>query len=86
MVRALKGHVAAHLYASSMSVPAVVQSLSALRVTSGADGSTRGAQKLAALRDNGNYLRQRLKDMGCIVLGVRDSPVVVRCNPNSTQI
>lgn len=40
-------------------------------------GSTEvGKQKLQAIKDNANYVRTRLEQMGCEVLGDRDSPVV----------
>ena len=41
----------------------------------GADGTGRGAAKLAQLRDNSNFVRDALRNMGCEVLGDRDSPV-----------
>ncbi|DBB11426.1 hypothetical protein WJX82_000013 [Trebouxia sp. C0006] len=65
-----------HCYASSMSPPAVEQVMSAMRVLRGQDGSDRGVKKIQQLRDNANYFRQRLTDMGCSVLGSQDSPVM----------
>lgn len=59
-----------------MSPPVAQQVLSALRVLTGADGSRRGADKLRRLRDNANYLRKRLLDLGVNVLGDWDSPVM----------
>ena len=35
-----------------------------------------GKQKLQAIKDNANYVREKLEQMGCEVLGDRDSPVV----------
>ena len=64
-------------YATSMSPPAVEQVMSAMRVLRGQDGSDRGVRKIQQLRDNANYFRQRLTDMGCAVLGSEDSPVMV---------
>ena len=42
-----------------------------------------GAKRIAALRDNSNFFRQKLIDMGAHVLGDWDSPVVplMLCNP-----
>ena len=74
----LRSHSPAHLAAGSMSTPAAVQTASALEVIMGRDGSSRGAAKLAQLRDNANYMRRRLTEMGCLVLGDYDSPVLVR--------
>ena len=67
-----------HCYAGAMSPPAAQQVLSALRVMRGQDGTTRGADKIAALHANSNYLRERLLDLGCNVLGEWNSPVMVR--------
>lgn len=51
--------------------------MSAMRVITGDDGSDRGARKLQQLRDNANFVRRALVDMGCNVLGSYDSPVMV---------
>lgn len=53
---------------------------------SGRDGTDRGAQKLVRLRDNANYFRQRLIDMGCEVAGDWDSPVIPIMLYNPTKI
>jgi serine palmitoyltransferase len=42
----------------------------------GQDGTTIGRQKLQALRDNSNYFRMRLQEIGLHVLGQYDSPVL----------
>ena len=42
----------------------------------GEDGTNIGKQKLDALRDNSNYFRMRLTDMGLHVLGNYDSPIM----------
>ncbi|KAJ7541375.1 hypothetical protein O6H91_10G056900 [Diphasiastrum complanatum] len=65
-----------HIYATSMSPPAVQQVISALKVILGEDGSDRGARKLAQVRENSNYFRQELRRMGCEVLGDENSPVM----------
>ena len=82
LIRQLRAHAPAHLYASSMSVPAVVQVMSALQVIRGQDGSCRGAEKLEALKENANYMRARLVRMGCTVMGTYDSPVLVWLTAN----
>ncbi|THU49380.1 hypothetical protein C4D60_Mb06t08960 [Musa balbisiana] len=66
----------AHLYATSMSPPAVQQVISAIKVILGEDGSNRGAQKLARIRENSNFFRSELQKMGFEVLGDNDSPVM----------
>ncbi|KAH0892835.1 hypothetical protein HID58_055264 [Brassica napus] len=52
------------------------QIISAIRVILGEDGSNRGAQKLARIRENSNYFRSELRNMGFKVLGDVDSPVM----------
>jgi serine palmitoyltransferase len=52
----------------------------------GEDGTTVGKQKLQALRDNSNYFRMRLEEMGLQVLGQYDSPVVPVMLYNPTKI
>merc|ERR1712000_64324 len=52
------------------------QALAALRVITGEDGTTRGAEKLKRLRDNANMFRAGLVRMGCRVLSDADSPVI----------
>ena len=42
----------------------------------GQDGTNVGKQKLQALRDNSNYFRMKLQDMGLHVLGQFDSPIM----------
>jgi len=42
----------------------------------GQDGTNLGRQKLQALRDNSNYFRMRLRQMGLQVLGHYDSPIM----------
>lgn len=76
LVEAMRWHSPASLYGGAMSPPAVEQVRSALRVIRGADGSRRGAVKLAALRRNANYFRAGLLSLGLNVLGTWDSPVM----------
>jgi serine palmitoyltransferase len=62
----------AHIYASSMSAPIVQQIISSLRLMKGPEGQKRICQ----LADNTRYFRQKLVDMGFIVFGNKNSPVV----------
>jgi serine palmitoyltransferase len=52
------------------------QVLTCFKIISGQDGSTVGRTKLLTLRDNANYFRMRLREMGLEVLGQYDSPVI----------
>ncbi|PSC70357.1 long chain base biosynthesis 2a [Micractinium conductrix] len=76
LIQYLRQHAPAHLYATAMSPPAVEMVISALHVIQGRDGSGRGKQKIAQLRDNSNYFRRRLIEQGYDVLGDWDSPVM----------
>uniref|UniRef100_A0A0D9V9U8 serine C-palmitoyltransferase n=1 Tax=Leersia perrieri TaxID=77586 RepID=A0A0D9V9U8_9ORYZ len=72
----LKHICPAHIYATSMSPPAVQQAISAIKVILGEDGSNRGAKKLSQIRENSNFFRSELQKMGFEVLGDNDSPVM----------
>lgn len=75
LIAHLKAVAPGHLSAIAMAPPVAEQVLAALDLLTGADGTDRGARKLAALRDNANYLRRRLLALGANVLGDWDSPV-----------
>ncbi len=70
-------------YSPSISPACCQQIISAMRVLSGEDGTDIGQRKLVAIRENSNFMRQALIDMGCHVLGDWDSPVIpiLLCNP-----
>ncbi|KAL5173400.1 Long chain base biosynthesis protein 2a [Glycine soja] len=76
LIQHLKYTCPAHLYATSISPPAAQQIISSIRVILGEDGSNRGAQKLAQIRENSNFFRSELQKMGFEVLGDNDSPVM----------
>jgi len=60
------------MYALSMSAPIVQQIISSLRLLNGPEGKKRILQ----LADNTRYFRRKLVDMGFIVYGNKNSPVV----------
>ncbi|WCJ36329.1 Long chain base biosynthesis protein 2a [Euphorbia peplus] len=76
LIQYLKYSCPAHLYATSISPPAAQQIISSIKVILGEDGSSRGAQKLARIRENSNFFRSELQKMGFEVLGDNDSPVM----------
>mmetsp|Transcript_25931 Transcript_25931/g.67171 ORF Transcript_25931/g.67171 Transcript_25931/m.67171 type:complete len:490 (-) Transcript_25931:173-1642(-) len=76
VIQHLRLHSPGSINASAMSPPACQQVTSALKLMLGEDGSRRGAQKIAQLRLNSNYMRRKLVDMGLAVLGDDDSPVM----------
>ena len=73
----LRANSAGSVYSSSISPPAVQQVISAFKIMLHEDGTTIGRNKLDSLRENSNYFRQRLINMGCHVLGDWDSPIVL---------
>jgi serine palmitoyltransferase len=52
----------------------------------GEDGTNIGKQKIQALRDNANYFRMNLQEMGLHVLGHYDSPIMPVMLYNPTKI
>jgi serine palmitoyltransferase len=52
----------------------------------GEDGTDLGKRKLQALRDNSNYFRMGLEDLGLYVLGQYDSPIMPIMLYNPTKI
>lgn len=61
---------------NSLSPTVCQQVLTSFKVMTGADGTNIGKQKFQALRDNSNYFRMRLNDMGLLTLGRYDSPIM----------
>ena len=57
-----------------------------IQVVMGEDGTNIGRKKIQALRDNSNYFRMKLEDMGLHVLGHYDSPVMPVMLYNPTKI
>lgn len=64
------------IYSNSMSPVCAQQTLSALHVIMGKDGTDTGKKKLLQLKENSNYFRSKLKEMGFILFGNADSPIV----------
>lgn len=59
-----------------MSPPITEQIIRAIRCIMGKDGSTEGIRRIRQLAENTRYFRARLKEMGFIIYGHNDSPVV----------
>lgn len=76
LVNYVRRHCSSNVYSSGFSPPCIAQTLSALRIIEGKDGSNIGRDKIRQLRDNANYVRERLEKMGVWTLGDRDSAVV----------
>eukprot|EP00300_Choanocystis_sp_HF-7_P036428 c52273_g1_i1.p1 GENE.c52273_g1_i1~~c52273_g1_i1.p1 ORF type:complete len:518 (+),score=93.53 c52273_g1_i1:38-1591(+) len=86
LIRHIKSVSAASHYTVTMSPACVQQCLSALKIMRGDDGTTLGRDKLLRLRENSNLVRQRLTQMGCHVLGEKDSPVIPVMLYNPTKM
>jgi serine palmitoyltransferase len=82
----LRHHAAGSVYEAAMSPVVAAQVLRSLHVIMGRDGTDTGARKLAALKDNANYFRQRLRALGAEVYGDDDSPVIPIMLYNPTKI
>ncbi|KAF3849603.1 hypothetical protein F7725_019322 [Dissostichus mawsoni] len=72
----LRRHSHSALYATSMSPPVIQQIITSMKIIMGEDGTTLGADRLRQLSENTTYFRRRLCEMGFIIYGNDDSPVV----------
>lgn len=76
MINHLRIHSQAACYATSMSPPVAQQIISSMRIIMGEDGTDEGQRRLSQLLRNSRYFRQKLRQLGLIVYGNDDSPVV----------
>lgn len=76
LVDYLRIHSHSAVYASAMSPPVTEQIIRAMKCIMGKDGSTEGIRRIRQLAQNTRYFRARLKEMGFIIYGNDDSPVV----------
>ncbi|XP_076141606.1 serine palmitoyltransferase 3 [Alosa pseudoharengus] len=64
------------VYGSAMSPPITEQIIRAMKCIMGADGTKEGHQRVQQLVENVRYFRSRLQEMGFIIYGNVDSPVI----------
>ncbi|XP_066553483.1 serine palmitoyltransferase 3 [Amia ocellicauda] len=76
LVDYLRTHSHSTVYASAMSPPVARQIIRAMKCIMGLDGTTVGIQRVRQLAENTRYLRQKLHEMGFIIYGSQESPVV----------
>ncbi|CAF1001882.1 unnamed protein product [Didymodactylos carnosus] len=69
-------HSHGHCYTASMSAPVIYQIISSLKIIMGMDGTDNGHKRIQQLAKNVQYFRRHLVDMGFIVYGNDNSPVV----------
>lgn len=76
------------VYANNISPPVAQQIISTMKVIMGEDGTDIGEKKIRQLRENSIFFRNRLKELGFIVYGRFDSPVipVMMHHPGKTGI
>ncbi|KAJ0005035.1 hypothetical protein NQD34_011249 [Periophthalmus magnuspinnatus] len=71
-----KRHSHSAVYATAMSPPVTEQVIRAMKCIMGKDGGNEGMRRVRQLAENTRYFRARLKEMGFIIYGNDDSPVV----------
>ncbi|KAJ8250188.1 hypothetical protein COCON_G00221100 [Conger conger] len=76
LVDYLRAHSHSAVYAMAMSPPVANQIIRAIKCIIGLDGTTVGIQRVRQLAENTRYLRRRLQELGFIIYGSPESPVV----------
>ncbi|XP_072293272.1 serine palmitoyltransferase 3 [Eucyclogobius newberryi] len=76
LVDYLRKHSHSAVYATAMSPPVTEQVIRAMKCIMGKDGSNEGMKRVRQLAENTRYFRAKLEDMGFIIYGNDDSPVV----------
>ncbi|CAL8316309.1 unnamed protein product [Merluccius merluccius] len=76
LIEYLRCHSHSALYATSMPPPVAQQIITSMTTIMGEDGTTLGADRLKQLSENTTYFRRKLREMGFIIYGNDDSPVV----------
>lgn len=72
----LRKHSYASKYAWAMPPPLVAQIVAVVKILMGRDGTNEGQKRIEVLARNTRYFRMKLDQMGVIVHGNEDSPVV----------
>ncbi|XP_059817665.1 serine palmitoyltransferase 2 [Hypanus sabinus] len=76
LVDYLRSYSHSTVYATSMSAPVAEQIIASMKCIMGEDGTTLGQTRVQQLAENTRYFRRRLREMGFIIYGNDDSPVV----------
>ncbi|XP_068573729.1 serine palmitoyltransferase 2-like isoform X2 [Cebidichthys violaceus] len=76
LIEYLRSHSHSAVYATSMSPPVMEQVITSMKCIMGEDGTTIGLERVHQLAVNTVYFRKRLREMGFIIYGNEDSPVV----------
>jgi serine palmitoyltransferase len=86
LISYLRHACAGTMYHNSLSPVVCKQVHTALKVIMGEDGTNAGRRKLDSLRENSNFMRKELINMGLHVYGNYDSPVIPVMLYNPTKI
>lgn len=76
LINHLKCHSHASVYSPTMPPPVAQQIITSMRIIMGLDGTNEGSRRIEQLKQNCRYFRRRLHEMGFIIYGNKDSPVV----------
>ena len=76
LVESLKQMSLGSSISNAMSPVITQQVITAFKIIKGEDGTNIGKEKLRLVKENSDYFRARLRDMGCEVFGDEGSPVV----------
>uniref|UniRef100_A0ABM5GP46 Serine palmitoyltransferase 3 isoform X2 n=1 Tax=Pogona vitticeps TaxID=103695 RepID=A0ABM5GP46_9SAUR len=76
LVDYLRVHSHSSTYATSMCPPVAEQIIRAMKSLMGLDGAKQELQRVRQLSENTRYFRRRLHELGFIIYGNEDSPVV----------
>ncbi|XP_043590091.1 serine palmitoyltransferase 2 isoform X2 [Bombus pyrosoma] len=76
LINHLRIYSHAHTYAVAMSPPIAQQIITSMKIITGEDGTDDGKRRTKQLARNTRYFRRRLNQIGVIIYGNEDSPVV----------
>ncbi|XP_017758819.1 PREDICTED: serine palmitoyltransferase 2 isoform X2 [Eufriesea mexicana] len=76
LINHLRIYSHAHTYAAAMSPPIAQQIITSMKIIAGEDGTDEGKRRTKQLARNTRYFRRRLNQIGVIIYGNEDSPVV----------
>ncbi|XP_064402986.1 serine palmitoyltransferase 2-like [Halichondria panicea] len=85
IVSHIRAYSHATTYATGMPGPVAQQIISSMSIIMGKDGTDDGQKRILQLAENSRYFRTKLHEMGFIVYGNEDSPVVPVLTYNTTK-
>ncbi|XP_060573155.1 serine palmitoyltransferase 2-like [Ruditapes philippinarum] len=76
LINHLRCNSHAAIYSPTIPPPVAQQIITSMRIIMGLDGTNEGSRRIEQLKQNCRYFRRRLHEMGFIIYGNKDSPVV----------